>query len=439
MAKRAANSLSKMSLIETNKQVRQRPNKRRRVGGRITANVQRSLPFGKTDFVRNINGTTGFSVQMSEPISMLNPILFPYGSQILPNYEMYRVRKMRFHFKSFSGNVTTTGALGSVIMGVVYDPNDNKLSDRPTMLNYQGFREAKIDTDLYVDLVTKNNPLPVRYVTHNTNANEFNDYGVFYLATDTNPSTTVIGELKIEYEIELYIPRPNTIFQTQVLSGSIQVGAGVSYALNSNGYSTNIGPKFLTALSGGLSTPSNYGFNMPGFYNISVYIFSVSAATNVTGGNTYTNGALSINPGWVDGTDNITADAFGGTNTVAFSNSYIDASNITSVVPPQIHWASTLALTFSGTSVFQYTVTVTKIPNVSSTVPPTLPELMVKVKELEGRLQGGDRSTCCVSKNEIDEVEVIQRHPFIKLDIESPKHIVTIDDSVSSKRSRSLK
>jgi len=233
----------------------------------------------KSEFVCNVSGSSSFIAQ-NYGVSLLNSQLFYWGSQVLPNYEMYKVKNMTFHYKTTSGSVSSTSALGTVMMGVVYDVNDPILIDQYSMLNYQGFKQVAIDKNLSIPLVTKNNPLKVRYISHNPSAAEFNDYGVFYIATYGNPGTGTVGQLWVDYDLELYIPRPaNLLVQQTGHSSQTSSVANIGWIFQG----TMVGPNLVTTNYQG--NDEQIYINAPGYYIIEVgtYVSGGSAAVSSWG------------------------------------------------------------------------------------------------------------------------------------------------------------
>lgn len=363
----------------------------------------------KREFITNINGSSSFNVVMAQPVSLLNPTLFPWGSQILPQYEMYRLKSLTISYRTITGVNTTTGALGSYIMGFVYDVNDPQLNDRSTMLNYQGFKQQVLNKDLSIHLSKQNNPLPIRYVSHNSTAPEFNDYAVFYLATDNCTSTSGIGELYVDYEIELFIPRISSSMPFQLWQGTMPNGTGANIVTaipaNLNGSSltqSTVGNGNATLTSGG-----GINFLAPGYYRVEYNFYSLSGSytmnsdiatnySNVSGSDFY------FTPWWDLGSNTgepNSSFSFGSSTTNTNGGffyhygEYVDASKFFAVGTTSM--TPNLGLTTS--SPIQFSVRVMKVPN--PTVAPTTRvnlELSSRIEKLEMLLKAKD------SKDEVN-------------------------------------
>lgn len=359
----------------------------------------------KREFIQTVNGTSNFQVVVIQPISCLNTLLFPWGSSLLPQYEEYRLRRATFQYVSTSGSVSTTAALGSVVMGIVYDPNDFQILDRSTLLNYNGFKSVCADQSFSVSVDTRHNPLPIRYVSHNTTAVEFNDYAIFYLATDTNPGVSQLGQLWVDYEIEMYVPRPafaNTqqVFQTHTLTGD---GVSSIGKLMANQAPNPVaGPQY--CYFSGTTNGALY-FSSPGFYKCTCMCYA-TPATNawVSANATLTGGVVFIQPSWeiTGGEYNALSPAYSmngaSSNVDIFYNTfYVDASTGFT----NNGSAFTIASSMLSSKVVDCFITITKIPspiakpvnNLSLSV--QLNDMHKKIQELSNQLKD--------TKEEVDE------------------------------------
>jgi hypothetical protein len=367
----------------------------------------------KREFVTFINGSTGQAIN-SQPVSMQNVFMFPWGSSVLPQYELYQLKNLSFHFESTYPMITTGGSLGVIVMGLVYDPDDPTLGDIATMLNYQGFQNRRIDKSYSIHWDPRHNPLPVRYISHNPNANPFNDSAVFYWATNGNPNTNQIGELWVEYDIELFIPRPSVapLFQlVSISTGAINISPTQKmFDLNygvipaSNMYGQN----YITITQRTVQDPI-FNVNVPGFYmvifqytaNGSSFITSLASSnwtyTNVTRLNIPTTGE-GISSNVFD-----TACGNGGNLTALGSDTlYIDAS--TNYIQGSTSFTGGVTLTTTAGAIggVNTDMWVYKVPKLVTGVVPTLPEvsrLQQDVNELKAILRDG-----YLSKRESDDI-----------------------------------
>lgn len=357
--------------------------------------TQSPIILKKREFIRNINGNLTQDIAF-EPISVLNTNLFPWGSQILPQYEMYRIRKCRFTFQTTSTDYNATSALGIVALVVAYDPDDPIIGDIPSLLNYNGAKSRKISQSFSVDVVTANNPLPIRYVEHNAGANAFNDYGLLYVAVAGNPSVLVIGELWVDYEIEVFVPRINTSPSFQHFWGTItSAGAATNYLNDVYLTSfTKYGQNYMQPyLSNPTPTVTSFMFTGPGFYFINVKFWCNTAST--AGGAVVTTNNIDLiglpsgmfpgnygtPPNWNSATPTMSI-VVGGNSTVS-QWYYIDA--VTKYRPlPDVTTASRITFSFffttSASATFNAEVIVMKTPFLSNNTTPYLPTMVLEEK-----------------------------------------------------------
>lgn len=163
------------------------------------------------EFLGQINGTSGFAVTSYN----LNPGLastFPWLHNIASNYQEYRIKGMIFHYIPTSGNVSTTGQLGSVMMQTSYRATDSPPVDKIELLNEYWATESKPSEPFChpIECDPKENPFNIQYIRSgplpaNENALMY-DLGVTHVATSGCPGTNAIGDLWITYEIELKKP-----------------------------------------------------------------------------------------------------------------------------------------------------------------------------------------------------------------------------------------
>jgi len=367
--------------------------------GSRTSTKQDSMILRRTEFIQNINGTSAFK-SFYFPVSVLNPGLFPWGSSILPQYETYRLRALTFKYKSTSGNISSTSALGVVMFAMIYDPDDPIISDQTTLLNYgtpSDHKEAPIDKNMSLNVTTKNNPMPVRYVDHNSGANAFNDYGIFYYATQGNPSTSVIGELWVDYEFEVYTPRISLIPNYQIFGANgTSPSSGAYYFFDSRlALATNYGAALCTFNQSSNAT-CQLNFLSPGIYKI--HAISVAGVVSSNSANAYafsncsqiTNSTpITLPPPLAISqyTSTVGAIGVGSLSFIWSFDLFVDAQTSYSQGNTYMQFPNTI--TFAAANSYYSTIIVEKVPNPSGTSVPILPEVQImrdKFKEQNERL-----------------------------------------------------
>jgi hypothetical protein len=161
--------------------------------------------------------TTGssFAIQYTLPINPALPGTFPWLATVANNFSQYRLMGLIFHFKSTSGALSTTQALGEIIMAVNYDTASPAFTNKSQMLN-EVFAMSKVpslDSECPVEcdpsqtggsgglFYTRNGAVP------SGQDSRFYDIGTFYIATQGQTAAVTLGELWVTYQIALYKPQ----------------------------------------------------------------------------------------------------------------------------------------------------------------------------------------------------------------------------------------
>lgn len=97
-----------------------------------------------------------------------NPTTFPWLATIATNFEQYRVRAMRFHFRSTSGNsvASTNTSLGTVVLATQYNVTGTTFASKQQMENYAGGQSGTPAQDLIhaIDVKPSGTPIENLYV-----------------------------------------------------------------------------------------------------------------------------------------------------------------------------------------------------------------------------------------------------------------------------------
>lgn len=149
-------------------------------------------------------------------INPANKTLFPWLATMARQYSQYKIHGMVFAYKTMSSDITSGGALGTVIMATNYNAIDRAYQSKIEMENSEFAVSTKPSMSLVhaIECDPKYSGLDVLYVrdpsyeTTDTNDRRFYDYGRFQLATTGLPGTTgtVMGEIWVSYDIEFMKP-----------------------------------------------------------------------------------------------------------------------------------------------------------------------------------------------------------------------------------------
>jgi len=165
------------------------------------------------EFVQDVIGSTAFTNTVY-PIAITNSTLFPWLSAVASNYEQWRIHGMLFEFRSTSGVLSTTQALGAVVMATQYDALDNPFVNKQQMENYEYSNSCAPCSNILHGLECMRNLVaaPILDTALSERPGVVSDirlsqFGVFNLATVGQTNAVTIGELWVTYDIELLKPR----------------------------------------------------------------------------------------------------------------------------------------------------------------------------------------------------------------------------------------
>lgn len=239
---------------------------------RVGRNGSRSIRF--KEFVQDISGSVGFGVS-SFAVQPGVATLFAWLSGQAGYYQEYRVKRLRFCFDTEKSSATS----GKVMFAFSPDAADSAPVNKQEMLEYG--QKAKgvpwVPFEFEVDTSTEAFGRS-RYIrTGGLAANldiKMYDIGILFVATQGMADTTAVGELYVEYDIELMVPVVSTAALAKAVSLQI---AGVSPSQTS---------VFGTAptYAGGLDvtgTVNTLTFNRVGTYIIAMNIGGTGLATSM--------------------------------------------------------------------------------------------------------------------------------------------------------------
>jgi len=140
---------------------------------------------------------------------------FPWLSQIAQSFSQYKWEGLIFHFRSTSGALATTQALGEVIGSVNYNVYERAPQNKTEMLNEVMSRSGAPCSEIFWPVecapaqTTGQGLLNVRGAGTVIQGDlRLYDLGNFYLAVNGNPADNItLGELWVTYNVSLYKPQ----------------------------------------------------------------------------------------------------------------------------------------------------------------------------------------------------------------------------------------
>lgn len=159
------------------------------------------------EYVADVPGSVLFSA-ITYGINPGLPLAFPWLNTISVGYESYRFKRLSYIFNSSKSTATN----GSVMMAVDFDPTDAAPTTKSQMLAYNNaIRGPAWQTFEYkcsAQDLAKFNQKFLRYGTLSSTQDALlYDVGTFFIATSGFADTSVIGELHVDYEVELITPQ----------------------------------------------------------------------------------------------------------------------------------------------------------------------------------------------------------------------------------------
>jgi len=177
------------------------------IGSRMTNRFpQGSMRIKRTEFLETLFTQTSFApiVYMLQPASIDN---FPWLSQIAQNFEQYIWKSVKFKLK------TSTASLlpGKNIFATQHDMADANFSSYYEMKNYNGAESVSVWHDARHNCMLRGSNWMKKYFTKTdievATAGQLYTPAKFSIAPALNATSTELGDLYVEYDIELFNPK----------------------------------------------------------------------------------------------------------------------------------------------------------------------------------------------------------------------------------------
>lgn len=179
------------------------------------------------EYIQDVNGSVAFAVT-SLPLNPGMSTCFPWLSEMAQLFESYRFRGLRFVYETQKSASTN----GTVLMSVDFDAADSAPTTKQQIMSYEGAVRSGVWQECRYD--AKPSSLhkfgPQKFVrgaalAANQDIKTY-DAGNLYIATQGCADATAIGELYVEYDVDLVTPQ----IQSSTPSGGARVSgtAGLS-------------------------------------------------------------------------------------------------------------------------------------------------------------------------------------------------------------------
>ena len=228
---------------------------------RVTG-VKGGVTIRHREYVADVAGNTTFGVT-SFTIQPGLAASSPWLSGIANNLEKYRVKSMSLQYI----NVAATDERGRITLAFDRGPLNDDPETKAAHLSYKGPSEGPVWPSPILteqegtDIFTRNGTVT------GTDLKTY-DYGKFLVGVSNTADTAVVGELFINYEIELTIPQP-----AACSSAFVYAATGTTKTVYFGTDPSITGSAPITVSSGTMT------FHAPGDYWISTYAFGTSPGT----------------------------------------------------------------------------------------------------------------------------------------------------------------
>jgi hypothetical protein len=231
----------------------------------------RSLSF--KEYVQDIAGSVAFEAN-SFSVQPGLPQLFAWLASQAVSYQEYRFRKLRFIFETEKASSTS----GKVMLAFQPDAGDSVPASKQEMLENQFKTANAVWAPCQFDVPVGEALGARRYIRAGALASNLDiktyDLGNLVVATQGCADTTAVGELYVEYEIELFTPVVSASAQAYAQSVVVASGGTVSDAAIFGDAATYTGGLSVTA-SGNVLT-----FNRVGKYLVSIAVVGTGLFTS---------------------------------------------------------------------------------------------------------------------------------------------------------------
>jgi hypothetical protein len=215
---------------------------------------------------------------------------FPWLSLMAPLYESYVMKNLKYSFLTEKSTLTN----GAIMMAVDYDVQDATPLNKQALMSYSGATRSAPWSDCHYSCNEQAmKKFPERFVRVGTVTNadlKTFDIGTFFIATQGNADTSVLGELHVSYEIEFRTPQLDSTAFAALGSSSSTATLGISGSKLLGTFPIlNVAPSGLPLTYD--TTTGLITFGSPGTYLVSYYVVTTAntsgtASITMTGGST---------------------------------------------------------------------------------------------------------------------------------------------------------
>jgi hypothetical protein len=165
-----------------------------------------------SEFFADVTGSTAFSVR-AFPLNPGNDDVFPFLSDIAMRFEYYKFRSLKFRYEPACSTLTT----GSVYQCVDYDASDLPPGDKINLMQNENAVRSSPYTKCVMDMVKGASSAQIKRFTLDRAPPPSADVKMYNLgnaifATQGMLDSSAVGELYVDYEVELSVPQGQSDF-----------------------------------------------------------------------------------------------------------------------------------------------------------------------------------------------------------------------------------
>lgn len=174
---------------------------------KLTAKVSDDFRIRRREFLANLAPSESQELNIVRfDINPGNKSSFPWLSEISPSFQKYRVKNLRLCYKT----ATSTFSPGMVMIAPIFNVKDKPPETKTSFLEYSLCQRSPVWKDFSVDVYPSSLSYKDYYIRDSsldTSDSLLYDCMYFIIACDAQIETDYIGEVWLEYDIELIQPR----------------------------------------------------------------------------------------------------------------------------------------------------------------------------------------------------------------------------------------
>lgn len=175
-----------------------------------------SVVIRHKEFLTEVKGKTGFSVQGTYVLNPGQEVTFPWLADIASRFSEYKIRGLVFHYVPSSGSAVSSSnpAIGTVMLQTTYRSSESAPTSKLEMLN-EFFASESAPNEAFchpIECNPKSNPFATQYIRTGSvpvgDSPLMYDLGKTFIAVSGMPAdNNVVGDLWVTYEVELLKPQ----------------------------------------------------------------------------------------------------------------------------------------------------------------------------------------------------------------------------------------